>query len=132
MVRIIVITLLVLFIVLSCFMLCKVLKSRDDNPAVVDKEVSTLSEKQMKGRVPFLDTISEAELMTEFGRNLKDLLDEYQMSQNELAEATEMSKAAISCYVNGERMPSLKALVNIAYVLECDIEELVNCDQFVV
>jgi transcriptional regulator with XRE-family HTH domain len=76
-------------------------------------------------------TISEVELLKEFGDNLRDILIEYQMTQAELAEETGMSEATISRYIKGERMPTLRSLVNLIYVLECDPDELIDFDYFV-
>ena len=69
--------------------------------------------------------MSELEFMREFGKNLSDLLEDAWMTQTELAEETGLSNSTISYYVNGERMPSAKAIVNIMLVLDCEFEELV-------
>lgn len=75
--------------------------------------------------------ITELELMKEFGDNLKDIMDDYQMTQKELADITGISVSAISRYIHGQRMPTLKTLINIVNALECDVDELVNFDYFV-
>lgn len=48
---------------------------------------------------------------------LKELLQEQDMTQKELADRTGLTEAAISRYVNGTRRPRGKALVNIALTL---------------
>lgn len=70
--------------------------------------------------------MSEIILMHSFGRNLNDILDEYKMSQKELSEETGISESMISRYIKGECMPSLKNVINIMIVLECDFEELID------
>ena len=67
----------------------------------------------------------------EIGQNIKSALDEYSMSQKELADEMGVSKQIISAYICGDRQPTVKNLVNIAYVLECDINELITCDDFI-
>lgn len=68
--------------------------------------------------------MSELEWMDIFGDNLKSLLEEQWMSQQELADATGISKSTISRYINKQCMPSVAALVNIAYALNCEIDDI--------
>lgn len=60
--------------------------------------------------------MSEVEWIDIFSGNLKSLLDETGMTQQELANKTGLSKATISKYLNGQVMPSVAALVNIYHV----------------
>ena len=58
------------------------------------------------------------------GTRLAALLKERDMSQKELAEATNLTPAAISRYVNGERVPrpiTIAALANALKVRSADI-----------
>lgn len=68
--------------------------------------------------------MSELEWMDIFGDNLKSLLEEQWMSQQELADVTGISKSTISRYINKQCMPSVAALVNIAYALNCEIDDI--------
>lgn len=68
--------------------------------------------------------MSELEWMDIFGDNLRSLLEEQWMSQQELADATGISKSTISRYINKQCMPSVAALVNIAYALNCEIDDI--------
>lgn len=61
-----------------------------------------------------------------FGDNLFYILQDKGMSQNDLAKATGISPGMISDYINKFTAPSLFALINIAYVLDVDIDELVD------
>ena len=78
------------------------------------------------------DFMSEVEWLETFGDNLKVMLDEYGMTQRELADEARLSEAAVSSYVNGQKMPTARAIVNIAYVLDCDTDELINFDKLVI
>lgn len=69
--------------------------------------------------------MSEVELLKIFGGNLQSLLEEVGISQNQLAEESGLNKSSISRYVNGTQMPTIKALINIAYCLECDLDDLI-------
>ena len=69
--------------------------------------------------------MSEMEWMDIFAGNLRSLMDEERMSQNELARKTGISKGTISRYLNAQCMPSVNALVNIANVFKgCEITDL--------
>lgn len=72
--------------------------------------------------------MTEMELMKTLGDNLKSLLDEWGYTQQELADMIGVSKATISYYIQGKRMPSLKALINIGHVLNCDVDDLIDFD----
>ena len=70
--------------------------------------------------------MSELEWLDIFGDNLAQMLDEVNMSQRELADEINTHETTISRYINKERIPSVKNILNIAYVLDCDINELVD------
>lgn len=71
-------------------------------------------------------TVSEMDWVRGFSYKLKRLLDEWGMTQKELAEETGISEATISRCLNGECMPSIKTVVNIGYALGCDTGDLIN------
>lgn len=70
--------------------------------------------------------MTELQLMRRIGNNIKDMLEDAWMSQKELAEAICVSESTISCYIKAERMPSIKNLINIAFVLDCELTDLVD------
>lgn len=61
-----------------------------------------------------------------FGDNLSELLSEAGMNQADLAEATGLSTATISHYINKRKMPGTRALVNIAAALNMSLDELMD------
>lgn len=69
--------------------------------------------------------ISEVEFIDIFSDNLRDIMYEMDISEGELARRTGMTRAAISRYLNKKRMPTLKALVNLSYVLCVPITDLI-------
>lgn len=71
------------------------------------------------------NTISEVELMDIIGDNLRDLMIETGYSQNELAKESGISQSSINRYINKQRLPSLRAVINMSYVLECSIDDIV-------
>lgn len=73
--------------------------------------------------------MTEVEWLDIFGDNLKSMLEHANMTQMELAEYSGLSKAAISRYINKERIPSLRAIINISYALECDVGELIDFNE---
>lgn len=70
--------------------------------------------------------MTQYEWMDEFGDNLKCLLREARMSQQELADLSGLSKYTISNYIRAERMPSIKAVLKIAYALDCQLDDLID------
>ena len=70
--------------------------------------------------------MSELEWLDIFGDNLREMLLETNMTQGELANETGLTEAAISNYINKKRVPTLRAIVNIAYALGCDTDELID------
>lgn len=73
--------------------------------------------------------MSEQEWLNCFGDNLKILLKDAGMSQNELAEESGLSKGTISQYINKQKMPGAKALVNISYALDCTLDDLMDFEE---
>lgn len=63
--------------------------------------------------------------LMDFRRNLIGMMREKNINQRELAEKSKISEVTISRYLNCQRYPSAIALVNLAYALGCDLEDLV-------
>ena len=72
--------------------------------------------------------MTEAQFIREFANNLQGELEYSYTSQKELSEMTGITESAISRYVNGERMPSLKNVIKIARALECSVGDLIDLD----
>lgn len=73
--------------------------------------------------------MTELEWMCIFGDNLVSILNEYGMTQRELADRAGLSESTISQYIHKQKMPSLRAAINIAYALDIPIDELVDFDE---
>ena len=69
--------------------------------------------------------ISEVEFIDIFADNLRDAMIDAGISQTELAYETGLTKSTISRYLNKQRFPTLKAVVNICYVLDCGIDDII-------
>lgn len=70
--------------------------------------------------------MTQGEWKNIFGDNLADLLEEKGMSQNKLAKDSKVSMGAISDYINKFTAPSVFSIINMAYALDVDIDELVD------
>lgn len=68
--------------------------------------------------------ISAEEYSKLFGKHLKRLLDERKMMQKDLAVKAEITEAAVSRYVRGERTPRIPHAYRIACVLGIDMNTL--------
>ena len=70
--------------------------------------------------------MSEVEWLKIFGDNLNELIGEKGVTQSELAEETGLSESSISYYMHKTKMPGVKAIINLAYALNCSIDELID------
>ena len=70
--------------------------------------------------------MSEAEWMREFSINLRRMMWDARMTQRELADLSGLSEACVSRYLSGTRMPTVKAIINLAYVFGCSIDDLID------
>lgn len=70
--------------------------------------------------------MTEVEFIDIFKGNLKSLMDEVGYNQQELAQEAKIDQSTISKYLNGTRMPSVRALNNISIALNCTINELIG------
>jgi transcriptional regulator with XRE-family HTH domain len=75
-------------------------------------------------------SVTENEWMTYFGEHLRELIADRGLTQYEVADASGISEASISCYIRGIRMPTAKAIINLALILEVDTDELLLRDYY--
>lgn len=67
-----------------------------------------------------------AEWSDNFSENLLTLMKDRRMSQHELARESGISVGSISSYINKNSLPGIKAIINLAYALDVDINELID------
>lgn len=70
--------------------------------------------------------MTELEWLDIFGDNLAEMLQDANMSQRDLADEAGLAESTISYYIHKEKIPGLKAIINIAYALDCSIDELID------
>ena len=70
--------------------------------------------------------MSETEWLWMFSTNLTRMVYEAKLTQRDLAELSGISEATISKYLRGHQMPGVKAILNIAYVLNCNTDDLID------
>lgn len=73
--------------------------------------------------------MTQDEWNEEFSANLLDLMHENKISIDELANKTNLSKSVVYKYLDGTRSPGIKAVINISYALDCDIDDLIDFDE---
>ena len=71
------------------------------------------------------ETISEVEFIDIFADNLREVMKEVGITQAELADEAGINRSTISRYLNKQRLPDLPSLLNICFILECDVSDLV-------
>lgn len=70
--------------------------------------------------------MSELEWIDIFGNNLKEMINEANMTETELACEIGVDKSTINNYIHMKRMPTIKNIINISYALDCDIKDLID------
>ena len=76
--------------------------------------------------------MTQLEWRNVFANNLLCILREKGMSQAQLARDSGLSVSRISEYINMIATPTIFAIINIAYALDMDIDELVDFDSRIV
>ena len=71
------------------------------------------------------ETISEVEFIDIFADNLREVMKEVGITQAELADEAGINRSTISRYLNKQRLPDVVSLLNICFILECDVSDLV-------
>ena len=70
--------------------------------------------------------MTESEWLDDFSYRLTGAMQYAGFNQKILARESGLSEASISNYINGTKIPNAKAIVNLAYALECEVEELID------
>lgn len=69
--------------------------------------------------------MSEIELLQLFSTNLRELMKEEKITQEDLANEIGIDQSMISRYVNGQSLPSLLTTIKIADVLFCSLDDFI-------
>ena len=75
--------------------------------------------------------MTEVEWINIFGDNLIDMLKEANMTQKELADASGISESMVSDYIHKRRAPRIRSIINIAYTLDCSVDDLVDFEEMI-
>lgn len=70
------------------------------------------------------NSISEVKFICIFADNLSDIMDEVGISQRQLAKKAHITEAALSRYLNKQRMPNMRTFMNLCYALQCEYSDL--------
>ncbi len=70
--------------------------------------------------------MTEFRWLYEFSENLQRVMHDAGFTQKRLAIETGLSEAAISNYINGTKIPKATTLINLAYALECSVDDLID------
>ena len=70
------------------------------------------------------NSISEVEFICIFADNLSDIMDEVGISQRQLAKKAHITEAALSRYLNKQRMPNMRTFMNLCYALQYEYSDL--------
>lgn len=70
--------------------------------------------------------MTECRWLREFADNLDCLLYKAHMTQKDLAIEAGISEGSVSAYMHGSKMPTARALVNMAFALNCSLDELMD------
>lgn len=75
--------------------------------------------------------MTESEWINIFGDNLADMLNNANMTQKELADAAGISESMVSDYIHKRRAPRLRSIINIAYALDCSVDDLMDFEEMI-
>ena len=70
--------------------------------------------------------MSELEWIDIFSNKLKDIINEANMTEAELACEIGVDRSTINNYIHKKRIPTIKSVINISYALDCDIKDLID------
>lgn len=70
--------------------------------------------------------MTEMEWRNIFKDRLSFMMRRENLTRRELAERSGLTEAAISYYLSGQKTPGFKAIINLANVLHCSIEDLID------
>ena len=76
--------------------------------------------------------MTEQEWREQFAENLRLRMEEFGYSQRDLADDVGISESAISRYLAGQQVPKVTALLNIAYALDCSLDDLADFQERVI
>lgn len=62
----------------------------------------------------------------DFSDNLIELMQEKHITQHELAKVSGISVGSINAYIHKQSQPGIKAIINLAYALDVEINDLVD------
>lgn len=68
--------------------------------------------------------ISETMAIEIFSDNLRDIMNDAQINQSELAIVSHLTQGTISKYLKKQQMPTMKAIMNLCYALSCSYQDL--------
>lgn len=68
--------------------------------------------------------ISETMAIEIFSDNLRDIMDDARINQSELARVSHLTQGTISKYLKKQQMPTMKAIMNLCYALNCSYQDL--------
>lgn len=75
--------------------------------------------------------MNDMRMIKEIGTNIKAMMKNRGMTQRELAKYSGVSLGTINYYINGERMPSVKNIINICIALECSTEIILPTYEYI-
>lgn len=75
--------------------------------------------------------MTEQKFKKYFSLKLFNLLDEYEMTQHELAKRIKVTDGCVSEYITLKRFPKLRVLIKISEVFNITVSELLDFSEFI-
>lgn len=66
-----------------------------------------------------------------FAERLSIAMYDAKYTQRDLAEMSGISESTISKYLNRQQIPGIKAIINMSYVLDCSVSDLVDFGEMI-
>ena len=78
----------------------------------------------LNNRHKYNEAYTESEWLDIFADNLAGYLKSKRISQEEFADKAGLTPSAISRYLNKQRMPTVRAVINMFYALDGEVDSL--------
>ena len=70
------------------------------------------------------EAYTESEWLDIFAKNLASYLESKQITRYEFADKAGLTPSAVSQYLAKKRMPTVRAVINMFYALDCEVNSL--------
>jgi predicted transcriptional regulator len=75
--------------------------------------------------------MTQKEFLENFSYNLQRTMEDYGFNLSDLSNVSGVSKSCIHYYLTGEKIPTVKNLINLMTALDCEFSDLVETVDYI-